>query len=111
MGLVGEGQTRALKNVLVVETSQMPLAGFSKGGRSLVDMSGPATVYSPFGDMHNIVLIPHPTPAADKERYRLARQESWHPDGRLFGGINQRGCCRRNEGLRASCRCPKPGAQ
>lgn len=72
MGLVGDGHTRALKNVLVVETSQMPLAGFTKGGRTLIDMSGPATRYSPFGDMHNIVLIPHPATAADEERYRLA---------------------------------------
>ena len=72
MGLVGEGETRVLKNVLVVETSQMPLAGFTKGGRSIIDMRGPATVYSPFGGKHNIVLVPHPAPAANEERYRLA---------------------------------------
>jgi len=65
--LVGAGQTRALKNVLVVETSQ----GKARA-RSIIDMSGPATTYSPFGDMHNVVLLPRPIRDADRDEYRLA---------------------------------------
>ena len=65
MGLVGEGQTRALKNVRVVETA----AG---RGRNIIDMSGPATAYSPFGGTHNIVLVPHATKDAEADEFRLA---------------------------------------
>ena len=60
VGLVGSGQTRALKNVCVVETS----ADHARG-RNIIDMSGPATAYSPFGATHNVVLIPHATKSAD----------------------------------------------
>lgn len=66
-GLVGDGHTRALKNVLVVETSE----GQSRD-RNIIDMSGPATLYSPFGDMHNVVLLPRPVAGADGDEYRLA---------------------------------------
>ena len=67
VGLVGAGQTRALKNVCVVETS----ADHARG-RNIIDMSGPATAYSPFGATHNVVLIPHATKGADVAEYRLA---------------------------------------
>ena len=67
VGLVGTGQTRALKNVCVVETSVEQARG-----RNIIDMSGPATDYSPFGKTHNVVLIPHPAKGADKDEYRLA---------------------------------------
>jgi glycine reductase complex component B subunit alpha and beta len=66
MGLVGEGQTRALKDVCVIETA----AG--QRGRNIIDMSGPATAYSPFGGTHNIVLVPHATKDADADEFRLA---------------------------------------
>jgi glycine reductase complex component B subunit alpha and beta len=66
-GLVGAGHTRALKNVLVVETSE----GKART-RSIIDMSGPATAYSPFGGMHNVVLLPRPIRDADRDEYRLA---------------------------------------
>ena len=66
MGLVGEGQTRALKDVCVVETA----AG--QRGRNIIDMSGPATAYSPFAGTHNIVLVPHATKTADADEFRLA---------------------------------------
>ena len=72
VALVGDGHTRALKNVLVVETSQMTGPGMSASRRTVIDMSGPATAYSPFGDMHNLVLIAHPVRGADPEEYRLA---------------------------------------
>jgi glycine reductase complex component B subunit alpha and beta len=67
MGLVGDGHTRALKNVLVVETSESEARA-----RSIIDMTGPATAYSPFGDMHNVVLLPSPIRGADRNEFRLA---------------------------------------
>ena len=67
MGLVGDGRTRVLKNVLVVETSESEARA-----RSIIDMSGPATAYSPFGDMHNVVLLPYPVYGADRDEFRLA---------------------------------------
>jgi sarcosine reductase len=67
MGLVGDGHTRVLKNVLVVETSE----GEARA-RSIIDMSGPATAYTPFGNTHNVVLLPRPIPGADRDEFRLA---------------------------------------
>src|SRR5574341_1053413 len=66
-GLVGDGQTRALKNVAVVETNQM-----ATRSRNVIDMNGPATEYSPIANTHNVVLLPYPKPGADKDEYRLA---------------------------------------
>ena len=66
-GLVGDGQTRALKNVAVVETDQL-----ATRSRNIIDMSGPATEYSPIANTHNVVLLPYPKPGADKDDYRLA---------------------------------------
>jgi glycine reductase complex component B subunit alpha and beta len=67
VGLVGAGQTRVLKNLCVVETSAEQARG-----RSIIDMSGPAIDYSPFGATHNVVLIPYPARDTDKDEYRLA---------------------------------------
>jgi glycine reductase complex component B subunit alpha and beta len=67
VGLVGEGRTRALKNLCVVESS-----ADQTRGRNIIDMSGPATDYSPFGATHNVVLIPHPAKGADMDEYRLS---------------------------------------
>lgn len=67
VGLVGAGKTRALKNLCVVEASAAQARG-----RNIIDMSGPATDYSPFGATHNVVIIPHPTKGADVDEYRLA---------------------------------------
>jgi glycine reductase complex component B subunit alpha and beta len=66
MGLVGDGQTHVLRNVCVVETST------HGRGRNIIDMSGPATAYSPFGGTQNVVLIPHASKGADRNEYRLA---------------------------------------
>ena len=66
-GLVGEGQTRALKNVAVVETDQL-----APRSRNLIDMSGPATEYSPIANTHNVVLLAYPKRGVDKNDYRLA---------------------------------------
>jgi sarcosine reductase len=67
VGLVGAGQTRVLKNLCVIETSAEQTRG-----RNIIDMSGPATEYSPFGATHNVVLIPYPAKSADMDEYRLA---------------------------------------
>jgi glycine reductase complex component B subunit alpha and beta len=66
-GLVGDGQTRALKNVAVVETDQLAVQS-----RNIIDMSGPAVEYSPLANTHNVVLLPFPKPGTDKDDYRLA---------------------------------------
>jgi len=66
-GLVGDGHTRALKNVAVVETDQLAIRS-----RNMIDMSGPAAEYSPIANTHNVVLLPYPKPGADKDDYRLA---------------------------------------
>ena len=66
-GLVGDGRTLVLKNVAVVETDQL-----GTRARNIVDMSGPATQYSPICNTHNIVLMAHPKSGADKNDYRLA---------------------------------------
>ena len=66
-GLVGAGQTRALKNVAVIETDQL-----ATRSRNIIDMSGPAADYSPIGNTHNVALLPQPKPGADKNDYRLA---------------------------------------
>lgn len=66
-GLVGEGHTRALKNVAVIETDQLVTRS-----RNIVDMSGPAAAYSPIANTHDIVLIPQPKPVVDQNDYRLA---------------------------------------
>lgn len=76
VGLVGAGRTQALKNVLVIETSQIPLPGFTKGGRSLLDMAGPGAIYTPFAGMHTVVLLPHPVAGADADEYRLATKKA-----------------------------------
>ena len=67
MGLVGSGVTRVLKNVAVVETSEDEARA-----RSIIDMCGPATHYSPIGDKHLVVLLPRPAAGADRNDFRLA---------------------------------------
>ncbi len=66
MGLVGDGKTRVLRNVCVVETSTQGR------GRNIIDMSGPATAYSPFGATHNVVIGPRAAKGTDREEVRLA---------------------------------------
>src|SRR5262245_57109373 len=50
-GLVGDGRTRALKNVAVVETDQTALHS-----RNIIDMSGPAVAYTPIAHTNNVGL-------------------------------------------------------
>lgn len=67
VGLVGDGHTRVLKNVAVVEISQS-----ETHDRDIIDMSGPGAELTPLGNTHNVVLIPTPKASADKDAYRLA---------------------------------------
>lgn len=67
VGLVGDGHTCVLKNVAVVETNQL-----ATRSRSLIDMSGPASEYSPIANTHNVVLVPYPKKNVDKDEYRIA---------------------------------------
>lgn len=71
IGLVGDGHTRALSSILVVGCD---LSAGHEGERpgGVLDMSGPATHYSPFGGRHVVAVIPHPAPGMDVEEYRLA---------------------------------------
>jgi glycine reductase complex component B subunit alpha and beta len=64
---VGDGRTRSLKNVAVVETTQL-----AERSRSVIDMRGPAAELSPFGRMHNVIVLPYPKPGADYDDYRFA---------------------------------------
>ena len=71
IGLVGDGATRVLENVAVVEIDQL-----ATRSRSLIDMSGPAAAYSPIANTHNVVLLPYPKPCVDKGEYRLAVKQA-----------------------------------
>src|SRR5581483_8197386 len=53
--------------VAVVETDQL-----ASKSRRLIDMSDPAAAYSPLGNTHNVVLVPHPKAGADPDDYPLA---------------------------------------
>jgi glycine reductase len=70
-GLVGDGRTCALKNVSVLVNTQRP-----ERARSVIDMRGPAAELSPFGKLHNLVVIPHPARGADPDEYRLAAKRA-----------------------------------
>jgi glycine reductase len=69
--LVGQGRTCALKNMGVVVNTQRP-----ERARSVIDMCGPAAELSPFGKLHNLVVIPHPAADADPDEYRLAAKKA-----------------------------------
>ncbi len=52
---VGKGRTHALKNVAVVTAGK--IVGFQEG---IIDMSGPGAEYTPFSQLHNVVVIADP---------------------------------------------------
>jgi glycine reductase len=68
---VGAGRTCALKNMSVVVSAQQ-----SERARSIIDMRGPAADLSPFGNMHNVVVLPHPKNGVDRDEYRLAAKKA-----------------------------------
>jgi glycine reductase len=71
MGLVGEGHTRALKNVVVAACNVLAGSHGENPGE-ILDMTGPATRYSPLTEMHVVAIIPQPAPGVDGEEFRLA---------------------------------------
>ncbi|WP_026477795.1 glycine/sarcosine/betaine reductase component B subunit [Alkaliphilus transvaalensis] len=52
---VGSGRTHALKNVAVVTAGK--IVGFQEG---IIDMTGPGAEYTPFSQLHNVVVIAEP---------------------------------------------------
>src|SRR5690554_6551432 len=52
---VGTGRTHALKNVAVVTAGK--IVGFQEG---IIDMTGPGAEYTPFSQLHNIVVVAEP---------------------------------------------------
>jgi glycine reductase len=68
---VGHGRTYALKDVSVIVSTQQ-----TARARSVIDMRGPAAELSPFGKLHNVIVMPHPKSAADPDEYRLAAKKA-----------------------------------
>jgi glycine reductase len=68
---VGEGRTCCLKNISVVVSLQQ-----SARARSIIDMRGPAAELSPFGKLHNLIVVPHSKNGVDADEYRLAAKKA-----------------------------------
>ncbi|NBG87875.1 glycine/sarcosine/betaine reductase component B subunit [Isachenkonia alkalipeptolytica] len=64
---VGEGVTKAFKNVAVVPLGEV--AGVKEG---IIDMSGPGAAYTPFSKMKNLVLDCEPISGLETQRYEEA---------------------------------------
>jgi glycine reductase len=75
MGVVGAGHTRALKNVLVVDCNLLAGSHGEHPGEML-DMVGPATRYTPFGDQQVVAVIPRPAAGVDGDEFRQAGQRA-----------------------------------
>lgn len=67
----GRGRTHRLAGVAIVQAGLFPVevSGLLSVHESVIDMSGPAQPYSPFGSTLNVVLLPDPAPGVDNERY------------------------------------------
>jgi sarcosine reductase len=72
-GEVGEDRTVALKGVSVV-ISEYREAGDSSASLhgEMIDMWGPAAELSPYGQTHNLVLLPRPAEGIGQNEYRIA---------------------------------------
>lgn len=67
----GDGVTRCLKGVTVMETYQMPVPQYS-----LVDMKGNGAQYTVFSKTYNIVLTAYPAEETDKYQYAAALKKA-----------------------------------
>ncbi|MDO9509336.1 MAG: glycine/sarcosine/betaine reductase component B subunit [Thermovirgaceae bacterium] len=67
METVGEGKTLVLDGAAVVTCG--PIVAFQEG---LIDMTGPASFYSPFSGTNNVVLVVEPVEGLDQHSYELA---------------------------------------
>jgi len=67
----GRGRTHRLAGVAIIQAGRFPVAvqGLLSVHESVIDMSGPAQPYSPFGATRNVVLLPEPAAGVDNERY------------------------------------------
>ena len=68
---VGEGSTLVLEGAAVVTSGS--IVAFQEG---LIDMSGPAAVYSPFSRTNNVVLVVEPVQGIDQHSYEAALREA-----------------------------------
>ena len=71
METAGAGRTFRLEGVSVLASSRYPrpFSGLLQAREAVVDMSGPASVCSPFSQVHNAVLVYAPAPGVDNEDY------------------------------------------
>lgn len=71
METAGAGRTFRLEgaNVLASSRYPRPFSGLLQAREAVVDMSGPASVCSPFSQVHNTVLVYAPAPGVDNEDY------------------------------------------
>ena len=71
METAGSGRTFRLEGVSVLASSRYPrpFSGLLQAREAVVDMSGPASVYSPFSRVNNAVLVCSPSPGVDNEDY------------------------------------------
>ena len=71
METVGEGRTVRLDGVSVLASSRypQPFSGLLQAREAVVDMAGPAAVYSPMSQVRNVVLVYTPDPEIENEDY------------------------------------------
>ena len=105
VGLVGDGQTRALKNLCVVEASAEQARG-----RNIIDMSGPASRLFALRRDPQRCAHPHPTKGADMDEYRLAIKKAGLRAA-VYRQPRQRKYSRRNANLRAAANRFQPRAK
>jgi sarcosine reductase len=65
----GNGRTRALRNVAVVVTDQQL---DNPAALAVIDMAGPVSLLSPFGQTHNVVVSAWPAPSVGRSEYLAA---------------------------------------
>lgn len=64
---VGTGRTHALKNMAVVTAGK--IVGFQEG---IIDMTGPGAEYTPFSQLHNVVVIADPVEGIKQHDHEAA---------------------------------------
>ncbi|MCZ7573599.1 MAG: glycine/sarcosine/betaine reductase component B subunit [Ardenticatenaceae bacterium] len=71
---VGSGRTHRLQGVALVVTARFPqpVSGLLQPREAIVDMSGPAALYSPFSETINLVVTFHPAPDVDNVEFDQA---------------------------------------
>jgi sarcosine reductase len=97
-GTAGHGSVNALKGVCVTLTDQGGpyLSSYDLGHLSektpignIIDMSGPAAEVSPFGKIHNVILIAYPAEGVCEEDYALALKLAGLRTAAYLGGTSE----------------------